>query len=158
MKLTKKEIEGIALKLQNKFRDSWDLERIRKPDPYWLNIVRLTLKARDALFEVKDDRWEVRTKIGVFTYARDESSLARNSVDYRNGESLVRVTTVARKKRKTNQCAACGRRFWGKVRYGIHRDGMGVGPEVNLCTPCGGSELPTCEDLWKQIAERRRKL
>lgn len=52
-------------------------------------------------------------------------------------------------------CAACGKPTpWG-IQFTIHRDGFGVGPEVRLCWACGEGELPTCEELWARIAERR---
>lgn len=51
------------------------------------------------------------------------------------------------------RCAACGDHAQGNAS--IHRDGFGEGPEVELCDACGMAELPTCEELWKQIAERR---
>lgn len=50
------------------------------------------------------------------------------------------------------KCAACGDHARGNCS--IHRDGFDQGPEVELCDACGMSELPTCEDLWRQIAER----
>lgn len=49
-------------------------------------------------------------------------------------------------------CVACGTPCVGA--FSIHRDGFGVGPEVPLCRGCGAHELPTCETLWKWIAER----
>jgi hypothetical protein len=52
-------------------------------------------------------------------------------------------------------CAACGAAIEGKVRHAIHRDGFGEGPEVPLCEPCGAHPTPTCEELWRRIAERR---
>lgn len=51
-------------------------------------------------------------------------------------------------------CVYCGENWEGF--YGIHRDGMDEGPEVELCNRCGGSEFPTCEEIWRRIAERRR--
>lgn len=53
-------------------------------------------------------------------------------------------------------CAACGKPLpWG-IKFTIHRDGFGEGPEVPLCRACGEHETPTCEELWDRIAERRR--
>ena len=37
----------------------------------------------------------------------------------------------------------------------IHRDGFDEGPEVELCDGCGMNELPTCEQLWADIAARK---
>lgn len=50
------------------------------------------------------------------------------------------------------KCAYCGKPAEGE--YGIHRDGFGEGPEVDLCNACGGSpaEVLSCEDIWARIA------
>ena len=48
-------------------------------------------------------------------------------------------------------CAFCGRPAEGN--YAIHRDGLGVGPEVELCDACGSEETPTCADIWSRIAQ-----
>lgn len=53
-----------------------------------------------------------------------------------------------------SDCAACGKPAQGNAA--IHRDGFDRGPEVDLCDECGTHELPTCEQLWWMIAERRR--
>lgn len=53
------------------------------------------------------------------------------------------------------ECAACGEPVEGN--HSIHRDGFCEGPEVDLCDACGGEETPTCETLWRRIAERRRR-
>ena len=50
-------------------------------------------------------------------------------------------------------CAACGNPAEGKSS--IHRDGFGIGPEVDLCNACGLGPYPTCQELWNMIAERR---
>jgi hypothetical protein len=50
-------------------------------------------------------------------------------------------------------CAACGAPVQGN--HSIHRDGFGIGPEVDLCDACGANETPTCEELWDAIARRR---
>lgn len=49
-------------------------------------------------------------------------------------------------------CAFCG----GAVSsdYGIHRDGLGEGPELPLCTDCGSHEKPTCEEIWARISTK----
>lgn len=52
------------------------------------------------------------------------------------------------------ECAACGALAEGN--FSIHRDGFMVGPDVPLCDACGGHLLPTCDDLWEQIARRRK--
>lgn len=54
-------------------------------------------------------------------------------------------------------CAACGVTWTGDVTYFIHRDGYGIGPEVVICQLCGGESLPTTEELWSWIAERRKE-
>ena len=36
--------------------------------------------------------------------------------------------------------------------YSIHRDGFGVGPEVELCDDCGSGPSPTCGEIWDEIA------
>lgn len=50
-------------------------------------------------------------------------------------------------------CAYCGGPAEGN--YSIHRDGFGVGPEVDLCDAHGGGELPSCEQIWDRIAQAR---
>jgi hypothetical protein len=47
-------------------------------------------------------------------------------------------------------CAFCGRTSQGN--YGIHRDGFGVGPEVDLCDGCGSGAEPSCRKIWDLIA------
>ena len=47
-------------------------------------------------------------------------------------------------------CSYCGRPAEGN--FSIHRDGFGVGPEVELCDACGSEELPTCGQIWGRIA------
>lgn len=53
-------------------------------------------------------------------------------------------------------CAACGKLAEG--HYSIHRDGFGIGPEVDLCNACGSEAEPSCEFIWAEIAERRKKV
>jgi hypothetical protein len=53
-----------------------------------------------------------------------------------------------------NECAACGQ---PPGRATIHRDGFGEGPEVPLCSDCGDHETPSCEELWRRIADRRSR-
>jgi len=48
-------------------------------------------------------------------------------------------------------CAFCGGPAQGQ--YSIHRDGFGVGPEVDLCDGCGSEPEPTCEVIWDRIAQ-----
>lgn len=48
-------------------------------------------------------------------------------------------------------CAYCGKPAEGN--YAIHRDGFGVGPEVDLCDACGGGAIPTCRAIWNLIAQ-----
>lgn len=48
------------------------------------------------------------------------------------------------------KCAYCGSLAQGN--FAIHRDGFGVGPEVDLCDDHGGYETPTCEEIWARIA------
>lgn len=50
-------------------------------------------------------------------------------------------------------CVYCGGHAEGF--YGIHRDGMGEGPEVPLCIACGSKPEPTCEEIWVRIAVSR---
>lgn len=52
--------------------------------------------------------------------------------------------------RNETDCAYCGKPAEGN--FSIHRDGFGVGPEVELCDACGGYPHPTCEQIWEQIA------
>ena len=56
-----------------------------------------------------------------------------------------------------DECAACGAPADGD-EFSIHRDGFCKGPEVPLCTSCGADETPSCEELWRAIAERRAEL
>lgn len=42
----------------------------------------------------------------------------------------------------------------GNPEFSIHRDGFGDGPEVPLCREHGQHYAPTCEEIWKRIAER----
>lgn len=48
-------------------------------------------------------------------------------------------------------CAYCGKPAEGN--FAIHRDGFGVGPEVDLCDPCGGDCRPTTCEIWSEIAQ-----
>ena len=56
-----------------------------------------------------------------------------------------------------NRCANCGKQFEGEVEFAIHRDGFCIGPEVKLCHDCGAFPLPTCEEIWLNIADRRAR-
>jgi hypothetical protein len=49
-------------------------------------------------------------------------------------------------------CAYCDS-VWHDDGPTIHRDGFGVGPEVNLCSNCGDYGDPTCEQIWDRIAQ-----
>lgn len=49
-------------------------------------------------------------------------------------------------------CAYCGRVIHGEPKCSIHRDALGVGPEVPLCEGCGWFPLPTCEQIWERIS------
>ena len=55
----------------------------------------------------------------------------------------------------TRKCANCGKDPT-EGNYSIHRDGFGIGPEVPLCDGCGSGELPTCREIWDNIAESGR--
>jgi hypothetical protein len=48
-------------------------------------------------------------------------------------------------------CVFCGGATQGN--YAIHRDGFGIGPEVDLCDDCGSESTPTCEEIWACIAQ-----
>jgi hypothetical protein len=48
-------------------------------------------------------------------------------------------------------CAFCGGPAEGNCS--IHRDGFGVGPEVDLCDAHGSGELPSCPQIWDRIAQ-----
>jgi hypothetical protein len=50
-----------------------------------------------------------------------------------------------------SRCAYCGKETQGN--YAIHRDGLGLGPEVPLCDKHGSGEYPSCEDIWDRISE-----
>ena len=58
--------------------------------------------------------------------------------------SLTHVEVV------TMHCAYCGGVSEGN--YAVHRDGFGVGPEVELCDICGGSRFPTLSEIWAKIS------
>lgn len=47
-------------------------------------------------------------------------------------------------------CAFCGKPAEGN--YAVHRDGFGVGPEVDLCDACGSGQEPTLAEIWDRIA------
>ncbi len=51
---------------------------------------------------------------------------------------------------QSEQCSFCGKAAEGN--HAIHRDGFSEGPEVPLCDACGGSENPTCEEIWDRIS------
>jgi hypothetical protein len=48
-------------------------------------------------------------------------------------------------------CAYCGEPAEGE--YSIHRDGFGIGPEVDLCNEHGSKPTPTCEEIWERISQ-----
>jgi NAD-dependent SIR2 family protein deacetylase len=50
------------------------------------------------------------------------------------------------------RCVYCGTVVSGEPEYTIHRDGFGEGPEVPLCSSCGGSDKPSCVAIWNKIA------
>ena len=49
-----------------------------------------------------------------------------------------------------DRCAYCGELSQGN--HAIHRDGMGIGPEVPLCDGCGTGKYPTCDQIWERIS------
>lgn len=50
-----------------------------------------------------------------------------------------------------NTCAYCDQPVEGN--YSIHRDGFGVGPEVDLCDACAENDEIGCVDIWERIAQ-----
>ena len=68
------------------------------------------------------------------------------AIDSMGGSSLALglCPTCARAQRIP--CAMCLEPWQGN--YTIHRDGMGVGPELPLCDGCGSERGPTCEEIW----------
>lgn len=52
---------------------------------------------------------------------------------------------------KTCVCAYCGKPAQGQ--YAIHRDGLGEGPEVDLCNACGDCDdtVLSCEQIWEKF-------
>jgi len=57
-----------------------------------------------------------------------------------------------------HKCAYCGNAAQGN--RSIHRDGLGIGPEVDLCDNCGSGSQPSCDQIWDRIAiskERPKK-
>lgn len=61
-----------------------------------------------------------------------------------------------RREPEIRPCVYCGEKAQGN--YTIHRDGMGVGPEVDLCDRCGSEETPTCEEIWARLSGPTRIL
>lgn len=53
--------------------------------------------------------------------------------------------------RQPRRCAYCAQPAEG--RYGVHRDGYGVGPLMDLCDACGAHETPRLADIWERIAQ-----
>lgn len=51
------------------------------------------------------------------------------------------------------RCAYCGGPAEGN--YSIHRDGFGLGPEVDLCDAHGSEETPTCEEIWSVTQDKK---
>lgn len=51
-------------------------------------------------------------------------------------------------------CAACGQRAQGN--FSLHRDGFAIGPEVALCDGCGSGVSPSLQEIWWNIAQRRK--
>ena len=49
------------------------------------------------------------------------------------------------------RCAYCGKAALGN--YSIHRDGFGMGPEVDLCDHCGGNPEPQEAQIWAKIGQ-----
>jgi hypothetical protein len=49
-----------------------------------------------------------------------------------------------------NACMFCGR--WADGQFSLHRDGFSVGPELPLCSDCGGHETPTLGEIWDYTA------
>ena len=60
-------------------------------------------------------------------------------------------TITPRNASTLTRCAYCGEPAEGN--FSIHRDGFGIGPEVELCDGCGMYPAPTCEEIWDRIAE-----
>ena len=50
-------------------------------------------------------------------------------------------------------CAFCEKPINGGVAYTSHRDGFGIGPEVDLCKACGSKERPTEDEIWAKIGK-----
>jgi len=48
-------------------------------------------------------------------------------------------------------CVYCGNPAEGK--HTIHRDGMGLGPDVPLCNRCGSGTTPTLQEIWDKISQ-----
>lgn len=38
--------------------------------------------------------------------------------------------------------------------FTVHRDGFGVGPEVDLCNVCAAEDGPTLEEIWAKIGTK----
>ena len=78
-------------------------------------------------------------------------------------EAIMAKNGLQQKRRRTGQkraaaatvltCAFCGAKAEG--HYSIHRDGFGVGREVNLCDRDGRSFEPSCEIIWDALKGKR---
>jgi hypothetical protein len=47
-------------------------------------------------------------------------------------------------------CVFCSQPSQGN--YTIHRDGLGLGPELPLCDACGEGAEPSCGAIWAKLA------
>ena len=53
-------------------------------------------------------------------------------------------------------CCYCRGLIGDELRYSIHRDGFGEGPEVPLCVTCAEDDRITCEMIWRRCARPGR--
>jgi hypothetical protein len=98
--------------------------------------------------------WPLRRRVEAEAYAVTEHLIASDNSLRRHPVPDWFPTDGAEPRLvRVPPCAACGEPTSGG--HSIHRDGYGIGPEVDLCDACGAGENPTCEELWGMIARRR---
>jgi hypothetical protein len=109
------------------------------------------------------DEWNaahpVGTRVEYWTWTREgegKKSVTRSQAQIMCGHAVVWVKghpaciALTHVEPISPVCAYCGGPSEGN--YTVHRDGFGVGPEVELCDVCGGGRFPTLSMIWKKIA------
>lgn len=110
MKYTDEEVDAVALAILNGDRNVWGLGPARNVSESsgredYRRRARAALAARDALFEVVGERWEVRYKVRGLECKSDEldgreaRSFARNLRDSIDATACATHVTTKRRKR-----------------------------------------------------------